>query len=304
MISFDDSITVASNRNDAGRDKQAADVKRVASQFEALLLAQLTAKLNPASEDEDADLFRSDASDTFRTMFSEQLAQEIAGQGGIGLADLIAAKMLPPTTRSSINPKAQSFAAASSSTETQLTATQSSLAVKPRALHSTASVTSSLVPPNVNAQRSFLPPKSLTKGNLAANDFKPQTLSYATFNRAVEAVRGVRAESVVVAAAANKNIRKNTAPREDAVIISEADVNAANSSDIAFEDAAAEYNDVKKDGFAAYIAALDKAIPLAPAANRKQAAVNTLTVSDKQASISETQTSSILNLTRPRRVNR
>ncbi len=91
-INFDNA-TITSTSAVARDDKQVTDIKRVAAQFEALLLAQLTAKLNPSSDDEDADLFKSDATDTFRQLFSEQLAQTMADSGGIGLADLIANQM-------------------------------------------------------------------------------------------------------------------------------------------------------------------------------------------------------------------
>lgn len=72
----------------AAADNQTA-ARRAAMEFEALLLTQFTATLNPSSDDEDGDLFRSDATDMYRKMFSEQMASAMAKNGGIGLADVI-----------------------------------------------------------------------------------------------------------------------------------------------------------------------------------------------------------------------
>lgn len=63
-------------------------LRRVATQFEALLLTQLTASMNPS--DEEGGLFsNSPGMGLSRQMFSEQLAQSMAQSGGIGLADMI-----------------------------------------------------------------------------------------------------------------------------------------------------------------------------------------------------------------------
>lgn len=70
----------------SARDEQA--VRKAATEFEALLLAQLTAALNPAEEDEDG-LFSSGSSGFYKQMFSEQIATTMARSGGIGLADSI-----------------------------------------------------------------------------------------------------------------------------------------------------------------------------------------------------------------------
>jgi murein DD-endopeptidase MepM/ murein hydrolase activator NlpD len=72
----------------AGTPQHESDLHRVAAQFESLLLAQMTSALN-ASADEDSDLFRSEATDLYRQMFSEQLARTMAESGGIGLREII-----------------------------------------------------------------------------------------------------------------------------------------------------------------------------------------------------------------------
>jgi len=66
-------------------------VRRMAVEFESLLLNQLTASLNPKeSEDEEAGLFsNSGGLGLSRQMFSEQLAKTMSQSGGIGLADMI-----------------------------------------------------------------------------------------------------------------------------------------------------------------------------------------------------------------------
>jgi murein DD-endopeptidase MepM/ murein hydrolase activator NlpD len=70
-------------------DRSEIEARRVAAEFEALLLTQFTAALNPSPDDEEGDVFRSSASDMYRQMFSEQMATAIAKSGGIGLADVI-----------------------------------------------------------------------------------------------------------------------------------------------------------------------------------------------------------------------
>src|SRR5258708_19208050 len=72
-----------------------ATVRRMAAEFEALLLNQLTASLNPPQE-EDAEegLFSNRGGlGLSRQMFSEQFAKTMADNGGIGLADMIAGQV-------------------------------------------------------------------------------------------------------------------------------------------------------------------------------------------------------------------
>ncbi len=66
-----------------------ATLRRMASEFEALLLNQLTASLNPKEEDEEGLFTNSGGMGLSRQMFSEQLAKTMSEHGGIGLADLI-----------------------------------------------------------------------------------------------------------------------------------------------------------------------------------------------------------------------
>ena len=73
----------------AGSEAERAAMRKVASEFESMMLAQMTKSMNPSSDDEDADMFRSDANDMYRTMYSEQLARTLSENGGVGLADTI-----------------------------------------------------------------------------------------------------------------------------------------------------------------------------------------------------------------------
>jgi murein DD-endopeptidase MepM/ murein hydrolase activator NlpD len=69
-------------------------LRKVAEQFEAVLLMQLTSALNGSSDDGEESLFGSDGgSDLAKKMFSEQMATAMAKGGGIGLADLIMKKL-------------------------------------------------------------------------------------------------------------------------------------------------------------------------------------------------------------------
>jgi flagellar protein FlgJ len=78
---------------DASKSPDLEALRRVATQFEALLLSQLTSAMNP-SEDE-GGLFGDSGGgmSVSRQMFSEQLAQSMAQSGGIGLADMIVKQM-------------------------------------------------------------------------------------------------------------------------------------------------------------------------------------------------------------------
>jgi len=69
-------------------------LRQAAKQFEALLLTQLTASLNPKEEDEDA-LFSNSGGGMglARQMYSEQLAKTMSENGGIGIAEMIVAQV-------------------------------------------------------------------------------------------------------------------------------------------------------------------------------------------------------------------
>lgn len=66
-------------------------LRKVAEQFEAVLLMQLTSALNGSSDENSEDnLFGSDGgSGLAKKMFSEQMATAMAEAGGIGIADMI-----------------------------------------------------------------------------------------------------------------------------------------------------------------------------------------------------------------------
>jgi peptidoglycan hydrolase FlgJ len=68
------------------RDDLAA--KRVAVEFEAMLLSQLTKSMNKSEEDEEG-LIGGSGSDVYKQMFSEQMANAIAGSGGVGIAEML-----------------------------------------------------------------------------------------------------------------------------------------------------------------------------------------------------------------------
>lgn len=63
--------------------------RQTATQFEGMFLTQLTAALNPKSDDEEDNVFSSTGGDMYKQMFSEQVAKIMADNGGIGLADTI-----------------------------------------------------------------------------------------------------------------------------------------------------------------------------------------------------------------------
>lgn len=77
------------------------EARRVAEEFEGIFMAQLTAPLGPSEEaSEEDDMFRSDATDMYQRLFSEQMAGAMAKSGGIGLADVVMSQLRPKTNSS------------------------------------------------------------------------------------------------------------------------------------------------------------------------------------------------------------
>ncbi len=63
--------------------------QQTAMEFEALLLTQLTAALNPTPDEAEDTIFSSTGADMYKQMFGEQIARIMASNGGIGVADTI-----------------------------------------------------------------------------------------------------------------------------------------------------------------------------------------------------------------------
>lgn len=99
--------TTSTNPANSARATSANEValRQAAKQFEALLLTQLTASLNPKDEGEDA-LFSNSGGGMglARQMYSEQLAKTISESGGIGIADMIVAQVTKRNAQPLKNP--------------------------------------------------------------------------------------------------------------------------------------------------------------------------------------------------------
>jgi peptidoglycan hydrolase FlgJ len=82
--------TAIANPAERTSSRDEAAIRQMATEFEALLLNQLTASLSKTENDE-GGLFSDSGGglSLSRQMFSEQLAKSMAQNGGIGLADLI-----------------------------------------------------------------------------------------------------------------------------------------------------------------------------------------------------------------------
>ena len=96
----------------AATTREDANARRVAQEFESLLLAQLTASLNPSSDDyqDEGDIFSSSATSMYRQMFSEQIAITMAKNGGIGMADILMKQLQAKRDASSAaNPGVKDF---------------------------------------------------------------------------------------------------------------------------------------------------------------------------------------------------
>jgi len=78
-------------RTGALADPKASELdqlKAAAKQFEAVFTRQMMKSMRDAKLSED-DLFGSDATDQFREMQDSNLADQLAGKGAIGIADLL-----------------------------------------------------------------------------------------------------------------------------------------------------------------------------------------------------------------------
>lgn len=93
------------NIQKAAKQDSPEALRKVAVQFEAVLLMQLTSALNKTSysdgEDGDENLFGGDGGTGLaKQMFSEQLATTMAQSGGVGIADTILRQIAAPPTKS------------------------------------------------------------------------------------------------------------------------------------------------------------------------------------------------------------
>lgn len=75
--------------------------RQAAMEFEALLLTQLTAALNPTVDDAEDNVFSSTSGDMYKQMFSEQIAKIMANNGGVGVADTILQQLREKATAKS-----------------------------------------------------------------------------------------------------------------------------------------------------------------------------------------------------------
>ena len=96
---------INSLQTDGKRKPTPEDLRKVATQFEALLLTQLTSALNKTNESEPEDgednMFGSGSGTTMaKQLFSEQLATTMAQSGGVGLSNVILRQLggLPQNT--------------------------------------------------------------------------------------------------------------------------------------------------------------------------------------------------------------
>jgi len=78
-------------------------LRKAAEQFEALFLHQMLKTMREATaSNEDADIMGSSTTKTYEAMFDQEIAQQMAKRGGVGLADMMVKSfernMAPPST--------------------------------------------------------------------------------------------------------------------------------------------------------------------------------------------------------------
>jgi peptidoglycan hydrolase FlgJ len=173
-----------SNVSESGRTaRDEAAVRQMATEFEALLLNQLTSTLNKTN-DEEGGLFSDSGGglSLSRQLFSEQLSKTLAQSGGIGLADLIVSQVNQKNSTAKTNhasplsavrelanikSSAASSEPISDSTTTaaetpgRYIASEAALATRPRRVHPTETDSVKAVSETVEGPRlSMIGPKS------------------------------------------------------------------------------------------------------------------------------------------------
>jgi peptidoglycan hydrolase FlgJ len=129
-------VELSQNTPNAGANKSAeAAIRKVAVQFEALLLSQLTKSLNGGEE---GGLFGNGGGmGLSRQLFSEQLATTMAESGGVGLADMILSQFMKRAEKrspalKSVTSTIEESAPAANATATPVDVTLDTKATRPR----------------------------------------------------------------------------------------------------------------------------------------------------------------------------
>jgi len=91
-------------------------LKAAAKQFEAIFTRQMLKSMRDARLSED-DLFGSDATDQFREMQDANFADDLAGKGAVGIADLLVRQFQDRLSKGTASDAATAGSAASASTE-------------------------------------------------------------------------------------------------------------------------------------------------------------------------------------------
>lgn len=109
-------ISDVSIRTGALADPKATELdqlKAAAKQFEAIFTRQMMKSMRDAKLSED-DLFGSDATDQFRDMQDSNFADNLAGKGALGIADLLVRQFQSRVSKTA--PTAQADGAAATTT--------------------------------------------------------------------------------------------------------------------------------------------------------------------------------------------
>lgn len=81
------SVTTTTGALADPKASESEKLKAVAKQFEAVFLRQMIGSMRQASLGD--DIMGSDATDQFRDMQDSQVADDLAGKGALGIADLL-----------------------------------------------------------------------------------------------------------------------------------------------------------------------------------------------------------------------
>jgi len=93
---FNDLGGLASLKSQSNRGDEAGALKETAKQFEAIFLNMMLKQMREASFGD--PLFDSDAGDSYRAMFDQQLALNLSNSGSLGIAKLIESQLGGKTT--------------------------------------------------------------------------------------------------------------------------------------------------------------------------------------------------------------
>ena len=71
------------------KGSQEQKAEKVAEEFESLFINQLLKEMDKTVDREESDIFHSEAENIYRGFFYQEIAREVAHNGGVGIKELV-----------------------------------------------------------------------------------------------------------------------------------------------------------------------------------------------------------------------